>query len=213
MQVLLLLMFLTVTLFAQEKYSIQVLSVENNASITQDFMQKVKQTGMPYTIQTMKNAKQRICLGEFTKRKEADKVLKEIQRQVSKDAFVCKAEGSAQILMEPKQKMQHAIVMAKARTLKTVKKDESKIEVKALKNIESIEVEGLIQKTNIPKVNPRRAVPLEKEVKTEETVSKKISPSLFCKPTKRLLREQEISTALSFYKNSSYYTFGNGLGI
>lgn len=208
MQILFLWMLLAATLLAQDKYSIQVLSVENKVSITQDFMQTVKQTGMAYT-QTMSDGKYRVYLGAFSSKEDARKALKGIQREVSKDAFVCKVEGPVPVLMEPKEKMQHAMLMAKARSLKIVKKDESELEIKELNSMEPIEIEGPAQKTNITKADSKRVMPMEKEVKREKISSKGTSKKLFCKSTKSSLREHEISTALSFYKNSSYYTFSN----
>jgi hypothetical protein len=46
----------------------------------------------------------------------------------------------------------------------------------------------------------------EKAVEAKEEKGA-IAQEVFCQPTKKALREAEISAALSFYKSSSFYTF------
>jgi hypothetical protein len=167
-------------------------------------MQKVKQTGMPYTQRTSEG-KHRVYLGEFISRKEAYKVLADIQREVSTDAFVCKTEALEEPSMASKQKMQHAIVMAKARSIK-----EDKPKMKA---IEPEEIKAPSQKIVMRKIDSRSGNTMHKEVKGKNSHSKETSKNMVCKPTKSLLREYEISQALDFYRGSSYYHFNDSRGF
>ena len=52
---------------------------------------------------------------------------------------------------------------------------------------------------------------LQEELPEEVALAKEekgaIAQEVFCRPTKKALREADISAALSFYKNSSFYTF------
>jgi len=111
--------------------------------------------------------------------------------------------------LSAQQKMQKAMVMAKARTIKKMQGNENEIEEKSLETVAPIKVD-----TKKPKVkvvfsqNKKR-----KGIKTSpgsKKVQKNLSQSTVkqvCKSSKKSLRELEIEEALSFYAKSSFYSF------
>jgi hypothetical protein len=112
--------------------------------------------------------------------------------------------------------MQQMMVLAQAKLLRNSKEESpvsepDKPAVMKEEKIETVDIPGPKEKANITNKETKSVVATQDEAKTEETFSEKTSQDVFCKPTKRALREAEISEALSFYKNSSYYRFNQGL--
>ena len=180
---------------APKKYSIQVLSVDDKTSITQAFMDKVNATGMSYTQKSV-DGEYRVYMGEFPNEEAAASALNEVRTKIAEDAFICESEGA--VALSPQQKMQQAMLMAQARTLKKMKTAEPKVEEKTLETVEPIKVDIPVKKIEITRKDTKRVEPMNEDVKTEE---------MFCKTSKKALRESEISEALAFYRNSSYYKF------
>jgi len=195
MKYFLTIMAFSLVLLAGEKFSIQVISVKKDASITDEFMQKVITTGLPYSKEEVQG-EERIYLGDFKSKEEASKALVNIRKNVSSDAFIC--EGGKAITNDANLKMQQAMLMAKARTLKKMKEGEVKPTEQELETIEPIKVDTTKKKLVIKRKDTKKIVPMKEEAKTEE---------IFCKDTKQALRESEIASAISFYETSSYYTF------
>ncbi len=158
---------MTSALFSQERYCIQVISAENEASITKAFIAKIKQMSAPY-VQKQIEGKYKVFVGDFHSYEVARAYLYEVRKNVSRGAFiVSKNDTSAQ-----HPQVQQIAVMAEVKTLQ----------------------------------------PFEKEEPSEKTAEAKddnaaIAEEVFCQPTKKALREAEISSALSFYQSSSFYTF------
>ena len=121
----------------------------------------------------------RVLVGEFSSIDEAKKELEMVKNMVSKDAFI--TTGMAVVELEPEQKMIKAAIMAQSKALK--KEDEEK----------SVEVKG----------------PLESPVKVQENKKEDVVSKVYCKNSKKALREYEVSEALDFYKHSSFYSFKN----
>lgn len=182
----------SLSLLAQEKYTIEVLSMEHNASISPEFMTKVHKHGLPYVKKDV-DGELKVYIGEYKSKEAAESALKEIQSKISKDAFVC--ESKAQPLTS-QQKMQQAMLMAKARTLKKMKTDE--VQETKLESIEAVHSKEAPAKIVITAKDTKAVIGMQEDVKTEE---------MFCKSSKKALRESEISDALAFYRNSSYYSF------
>lgn len=193
MKYFLIIIAFSLSVFAAEKYAIQVISVEDNTSITDEFMQKITKTGLPYSEKEIEGER-RVYVGKYKTQEEADLALENVRKDVSKDAFVC--EQGKVTPNDPKLKMQQAMLMAQARTLKKMK--ESKPEVKELQTIEPIRVEKTKKKIVIKRKDTKTVVAMKEDVKTEE---------IYCKDTKQALRESEIASAIAFYENSSHYKF------
>lgn len=189
-------MLMSVSYAAPQTYSIQVLSVDDKASVTQAFLDKINATGMSYTQKSI-DGELRIYMGEFPDKKTATSVLPEVREKVSKDAFICETEGA--VALSAQQKMQQAMLMAQARTLKKMKMQEPGVEEKKLESIEAIKAKLPVKKVSITKKETKIVKPMKEDVKTEE---------IFCKDSKQALRESEIEEALAFYENSQYYKFG-----
>ena len=107
--------------------------------------------------------------------------------------------------------MQQMMVLAQAKLLQASNQETSVPQadkpVKAKEEkVDSVDISGPKDKTETKTI-----VAIKGEAKTKELFSKETTQSLFCKPTKKALREAEISQALSFYKNSSYYGFNEGI--
>ncbi|MDF1879832.1 SPOR domain-containing protein [Sulfurimonas sp. MAG313] len=152
-------LILCMSVFADTRYAIQVISVKNSHSITQELIQKIKDTKISYT-QDKSGGLYHIYMGSFSTWKDALSSLSMIRRKVSSDAFICKRTKGLRDISKHKMKK------AKTRTL---------------------------AKVNI------KDIPIEKTIHIEDTSD--------CIQTHEELRESAISEALSFYKNSSYYTF------
>lgn len=195
MKYILIIITFSLSVLSADKYAIQVISVEHNASITDTFMQKLTTTGLPYVEEKIEGER-RVYVGKFKTQEEANQALEEVRKKVSKDAFVCEQEGA--VTNDPKLKMQQAMLMAKARTLKKMKEGESKPEVKELETIEPIKVDVPKKKIIIKRKDTKTIVAMKEDVKTQE---------IYCKDTKQALRESEIASAIAFYEKSSYYTF------
>lgn len=167
MRKLLLLAMVTAALSAQEKYAIQVISAEKEASITPGFIAKIEQLSAPYVHKKIEG-RYKVFVGEFHNYKTARAYLPEVCSKVSRGAFVVK-EGE---LLAKNPEVQKLVVKAEAKMLHPFSKEEL----------------------------PEKAA----ESKEEKGA---IAQEVFCQPTKKALREAEITAALSFYKSSSFYTF------
>jgi len=204
MRIFLCLMLLMPMLNADMKCAIQVLSVKEKRSITSEFMGKVSAMRMGQTVKYI-DGEYKVFVGDFQSKEEASSHLPEVQEKVSKDAFV------AMIMREPRlkaeAKMQQMMVLAQAKLLQASKQEtpahapDKPVEVKKDK-VDTVDIPGPQEKVVIKKKETKTVVAMKDEAKTEE---------IFCKPTKRALREAEISQALSFYRNSSYYGFNEGI--
>lgn len=186
------------TLFAQDKLTVQVLSTEEKTSITEAFMQKLKSLDIPFQTR-YSEGRYRVLAGEFKDYDEAQKGLEEIKQKVTPKAFIVPMPAKLSI-PKPEQQMQQAIVMAKARTLNKMKKE--KVSEEEMETVEPIKISKgeapVPEKEMIAKSEPKTVVGMHEDVKTEE---------IFCKPTKKALRESEIAEALAYYRNSTFYQF------
>ena len=187
-----LLMFASIVTASSEKYTIEVLSIENNASVSSEFMNKVHELGLPYVKKDM-DGELKVYIGEYKSKAAAESALKDVQNKVSADAFVCESKAEP---LTSQQKMQQAMLMAKARTLKKMDKDE--IEETKLPTVEAVHSKDAPEKIVITKKETKTVIGMQDDVKTEE---------MFCKTSKKALRESEISEAVAFYRNSSFYKF------
>jgi len=189
-------LILTSVLSATElRYTIQVLSVKDKDSISDAFMAKVKGSSMPFTQNRVKG-RYKVFLGEFRSYESAALSLASVRKKVEKSAFITRMES--RYSLNPKQKMQQAMLLAQARTLKKMNTEAAHISEKELATVEPIKVSGPQEKIVIEKKETKKVVAMQKDVKTGE---------IYCKPSKRALRESEISDALAFYRKSLYYTF------
>jgi hypothetical protein len=166
-KILLLLLMMTVAMFAQEKYVIQVISAEKEASITPGFIAKIEKLSAPY-VHTRIGGMHKVFVGEFHNYETARAYLPEVRSKVSKGAFLVK-EGEF-LAMKPER--EQIAVKEEATSLQLLSQEEL----------------------------PEKAA----QAKEEKGA---IAQEVFCRPTKKALREADISAALSFYKNSSFYTF------
>lgn len=167
MRKFLLLVMMTAALSAQERYTIQVISAEDEASITKAFIAKIKQLSAPY-VQKRIEGKYKIFVGNFHNYETSRAYLYEVRSKVSQGAFVVKEKE----LLAKKPEREQIAVSAEAKILQPPSEEEL----------------------------PEKAA----EAKEEKGA---IEQEAFCQPTKKALREAEISAALSFYKSSSFYTF------
>lgn len=194
MQKILWALTLAAALCAEERYSIQVISAQDEASITEAFMAKVKQTSMPY-VQKRIDGKYKIFVGKFPSHEAAASLLPQIREKVSGDAFIAR-EGEM-LTLKPEANLQKIMVQTEAKMLQPPKTEEQAPEAKSSKT-EALEIS-----------RPREKVlSAKKEIKENaETKGKNKEEEMFCKPSRKALREAEISAAISFYKDSSFYSF------
>ena len=112
-------------------------------------------------------------------------------------------------ILTAQQKMQKAMVMAKARTIKKMQGD--KIDEKTLQTVSPIKVDTTKPKKQV--IFAQDSKKIDKEKNTGRSSKKMLQKSLkdrgqkVCKSSKKSLRESEIAEALSFYKKSSFYQF------
>jgi hypothetical protein len=197
-------MLLIPMLNADMKCAIQVLSVKEKRSITPEFMGKVSAMRMGQTVKYI-DGEYKVLVGDFKNKEEASSHLPEVREKVSKDAFVIMVTREPRLKAEAK--MQQMMVLAQAKLLQasktetSVREPEQPVETKEEK-VDIVDVPGPKEKVIIKTKETKTVVAMKDETKTEE---------IFCKPTKRALREAEISQALSFYRNSSYYGFNEGI--
>lgn len=198
MRIFLWTLMLTAIVSADEAvYAIQVLNVKAKEAVTPAFVTKAKAVPMLYRKKHI-DGRYKVFLGEFKTHEEAVSNLTLVREQVNKDAFVVRMED--EYVLDPKQKMQQAMLMAQARTLEKMKKEEVKIVTKELETVEPIKVPKSEKKIIVVKHDTKSVVGMKEDAKTEK---------IYCKPSKKVLRESEISDALAFYRKSSYYNFTN----
>lgn len=196
MRSLLILSILFVLSHAKERLCIEALSVENKTDISKDFIRKLSKISWAYEYREIEG-KHKIFIGDFTTRQEAEKALPSIQDKLNKEAFVTvlNVEDTTESLSS-QAKMQKAALMAKAKMItKPVDKKEEK---------PSIEKEKIVL---IDIVGPQEKKPIQVKTKVVKKQKVKVVQNIVCKPSKKALRETEISDALEFYKNSSFYKF------
>ncbi len=206
MRTLFLFFILTLFLHAQERYCIEVLSTEDKSAITKELMSKVGAMAIPHSLKYV-NGKYKLLMGDFKTRQEAEVLLPEVQEKISKSAFVFVLKDKEKSLgLNAHAKMQQAILMAQANMItKTVAEQE------ALQNLDITPIKP-VETTTSKENTVIKDVKAQASDKKSEKLGQKAQESsqeLFCKPTKKALREAEITEALSFYKNSSFYTFKN----
>ncbi len=194
------LLAMALSLVAQDKLSIQVLSTEDNSSITAEFLQKIEKMQLPYQIR-QGEGRYRVLVGEFDDYDTAVQCLEDVKQKVTSKAFVVTMPEKKEVNI-PEQQMQKVMVMAKARTLEKMQEQEvSEEQMEPMEPVQVARNESPSPEQNmISKHEPKKVVGMQEDVKTEE---------IFCKSSKKALRESEISEALSYYKNSSFYQFRN----
>ena len=196
-RMMMLAMLMAGTLLAQPRYTIQVLSVQERTSITPNFVQKMKTLDLPYTTYE-KEGKHVVCIGDFSSEKMADDALLKVKETLGEGAFVTTLDQPMpdRTALTPDAQMQQAIVMAKARTLQKI--EEEPAEESNMPALEPVEAKQSPQRTEDKPVATH-----EQSDNAEKTEAKEE----YCKPTKKALRESEIADAISFYRNSRYYSF------
>lgn len=196
MRVLLIICIFSVLSYAQERFCIEALSVDKTADISKDFIRKLSSMSLPYEYKEIEG-KYKVFIGDFSTRQEAEQVLPKIHDKLNKDAFI-KAfhlEDKTEPLSS-QAKMQQAALMAKAKMITKLadKKEETP----------SIEKQKIVL---IDIAGPQEKKPVKVKPKLVKKQKVKVSQNVVCKPNKKALRETEISAALEFYKNSSFYKF------
>ncbi len=200
MRILLLSLLLAIFLQAEERYCIEVLSTEAKATITPELMEKVTKMRMPHSVRYM-DGQYKLFLGNFETREAAKPVLDEVRKNISEDAVITiYQEKKRSSQLDPKVAMQHAMLMAQAKALsKTKQSEENNISDNETMEIPEVQEEKAAVEESKTQKSPEKIVIIKKpKEKTEER---------FCKSSKKALREAEISEALRFYKNSSFYSF------
>ena len=175
------LMIMSLSLMAEVRFSIEVLSVKDKSEISDAFMEKVNETDLPFTTHHSEG-NYRVLVGDFNSVTEAKKVLVDVQKKVSEKAFI--TTGMDVVEIDPQQKMIQAMILAQAKALKAPNE-----EIK-MQTSESIEIKA-----------PQKDILVKKE--------KEAKKEIFCTSSKKALREAQIAQALAFYRNSSYYSFSN----
>ncbi len=203
-------LFLSLTLFvyAQDRFCIEVLSTEDKKTITKEFMEKVSAMSLPHSLKYMKGT-YKVFMGDFKTREEAESVLQEVHDKISKDAIISVVkELKKPLQLNANAKMQQAMLMAQAKMI-----TKSPIEVKEKSDQQESSAEASVEISG-PQDRAEARLNEGKEIKAsqikaqkQEDRSDKTLQEQFCKPTKKALREKEIAEALMFYKNSSFYKF------
>jgi len=188
-------LILTLSLQAQERYCIEVLSTKDKASITRELMDKVVKMSLPHSVKYL-DGEYKVFLGNFETREAAEPVLEKVRKDISEEAIVSiYQEKKRASELNPKATMQQAMLMAQAKALGKTKESEEQ-NATAAKPIEA------------PEIKKVSGAAEKKPVKTVMTKQPKESEGeQFCKSSKKILRESEISEALEFYMNSSFYSF------
>ena len=204
MRIFLWLVLFMVLANADVKYAIQVLSAKEKKAITAEFMAKVSAMRMGQRVKYI-DGEYKVFMGDFQSKAEASSRLLEVQEKVSQDAFIAEVMQKSELKADAK--MQQMMVLAQAKLLQASKQETTVSEadqpvVTKEEKVDTVDIAGPKEKVVIKKKETKTVMAMKEEAKTEE---------IFCKPTKRALREAEISEALSFYRNSSYYGFDQGI--
>lgn len=195
MRSVLLFLILTVFIQAEDRYCIEVLSVKDKASISQELMGKVTKMRMPHSVKYI-DGHYKVFLGKFETREAAKPVLDEVRKNISEEAIVTLyQEKKRASQLDPNAAMQQAILMAQAKALaKTNESEEHNATID-----KPLEASTTKDTTAAEETKPVKIVVIKQKAEKKE--------DSFCKPSKKILREAEISEALEFYKNSSFYSF------
>ncbi len=200
MRILLLSLLLAIFLQAEERYCIEVLSTEEKATITPELMEKVTEMRMPHSVRYM-DGQYKLFLGNFETREEAKSVLEEVRKNIREEAVITiYQEKKRSSKLDPNVAMQQAMLMAKAKALSETKQsEENNSSDNVAIEIPEVQEEKVAVEENKMQKSPAKIVIIKK---TEEKKEDR-----FCKSSKKALREAEISEALKFYRNSSFYSF------
>ena len=207
-----LLLFLTLSLFvyAEDRYCIEVLSTEDKKAVTKEFMDKVGTMSLPHSLK-YSEGKYKVFMGDFKTREAAETVLPEVREKINKDAFVSVAKEEKKPLeLNANAKMQHAMLLAQAKmiTKPPVTHEETPVKEESIA-MKSVEVSGTQEILEDTTKDSQAEKAPENKAEKQEDKTKETPQEEFCKPTKKALREEEIAEALTFYKNSSFYKFKN----
>jgi len=163
-----------------EKYAIQVISAQYQGSITEALLKKVQAMSMPY-IQKRINKQHKVFLGDFPTYSQAASNLERVRDKVERTAFVRRMNHEMKTRM--KEKTHNNKPLTQTRTSKEMIEKGPELVSKRMESIEPVKV-------------------------PQNQMSSKSSPeSSVCKASKKVLRESEISDALAFYRESSFYQF------
>lgn len=210
MRNVLLFLILTLFVYAEERYCIEVLSIEDKKAITKEFMEKVDAMSFPHSLKYVKG-EYKVFMGDFRTREEAEAILPEIREKINKDALVSIAKEERKPLeLNAHAKMQHAMLMAQAKmiTKPPVEEKETPVKEESIA-VKPVDISGPEGDSGAVSKKSETDKAIEKKAEKQEDKVKKAPKEQFCKPTKKALREEEIAEALSFYKNSSFYKFKN----
>jgi hypothetical protein len=202
---------LTLFVHAEERYCIEVLSTKDKKAIDKEFMDKVGTIQIPHFLKYRKG-EYKVFLGDFKTREDAEAILPEVREKINKDAFVSVAKEEKKTLeLNANAKMQQAMLMAQAKmiTKPPLTQTEEMTAEKEDAVVKPVDISGPQENIEVTVKEGQTEKALEKKVKKQEEKTKKAPHKRFCKPTKKALREEEIAEALTFYRNSSFYTFKN----
>ena len=200
MRILFLSLLLALFLQAEERYCIEVLSTKEKATITPELMEKVTKMRMPHSVKFI-DGQYKVFLGKFDTREAAKPVLDEVRKSISEDAVISiYQEKRRASQLDPKAAMQQAMLMAQAKALSKTQESEehNTSEHKTIEIAELQDENASVRDVKAEKKPVKIVITRKPKEKKEES---------FCKSSKKALREAEISEALEFYKNSSFYSF------
>ncbi|MCK9371959.1 MAG: hypothetical protein M0P91_02085 [Sulfuricurvum sp.] len=186
------------TLNAQE-YTIQVISAIKESSITPAFEKKVKKTGIPY-IKKEEGERHVLLVGSYETRDRSGMDAKKVKKSVVHDAFV-----------RPMERKEVSGAISKEEHSSTHKAIKESI---AADHVSPLGTASVVVNHNEPAVAISSAAPNHDTNATGEMKEAKgcSASNIVVIYDRNAIRKYDISEAIEYYKNSSYYTFKSTAG-
>lgn len=202
-------------LWGSEEMTIQVINAVHEKSITADFAEKVKKSGIIST-KKIENGHHVVLLGKYKDRESAQKDLDKVRTVVMKDAFIRPVERHIVMAKETKPAVKTAasheaqkVSADKPKSTVTSKPSETAITtVKVSEPEKKVEAKSVVsanqEVVKKPAVAPVTATP-SVSAATEAKVAPVFASVVIMDRHDR--RQQEIHEAIEYYKNSPYHRF------
>ena len=185
-------LLLTTGAWASE-YWIQVLSIGVKRTMEADFLKRLEASGHAYET-VLEEGQLKVRIGDLASYEAAAKLLPEVRRKVTPDAFIVKAE------------VQDPAVETVPRGLAMIPNPRATKQTHAAAVETPPAAPSLTEKPSAPEAAEVVAETTPK-MPDETATAAAVAPCV-CLYDKHALRKAEIAAALSYYKNSPYHRFG-----
>lgn len=190
------------------EYTIQVISALKESSITPAFEKKIEKTGIPY-IKKDEGERHVVLVGSYETRERSKTDVKKVKKSVVHDAFVRPMERkgvSGALCTEEHSSAQKPLK-------ESIAANHASAIAAALQEKHTVSTPSVVATHNETAAAVSSAAPNHDSNATVEAKEGMVSPRASASANivmvydRNAIRKYDISEAIEYYKNSSYYTF------